>query len=81
MGVPMRNHDGTAMLSHDGEILYRSQYLSTHPLRADCKERIGYGNKRLAYVTGDGVIRTMNETFGHGGWGTEITMERQVVRD
>jgi hypothetical protein len=78
-GVPMRNHDGTIMLDHLGRTVYRSQYLSTHPLRTDCKERVGYGGKKFTYVSGDGVIRSMNEAFGHGGWGTEVVWERVVV--
>jgi len=75
---PMRNHDGSCMLDESGRIVYRSQFLSTHPLRSDCKERLS-GGKLLTYITGDGVIRTMNAAFGHDGWSTSITRERQVV--
>jgi hypothetical protein len=80
VSAPMRNHDGSVMLNEHGGIVYRSQFLSTHPLRKDCMERLGWNNKKLTYVTGDGVIRTMNAAFGHSGWSTEITRERQVVR-
>jgi hypothetical protein len=38
-------------------IVYKSQFLSTHPLRSDCKERVGYAGTKLTYVSGDGVIR------------------------
>jgi hypothetical protein len=78
---PMRNHDGSEMLDDCGDIVYRSQYLATHPLRGECKERVTPGGMLLTYMTGDGVIRTMNAAFGHDGWSTEILRERQVVRD
>ena len=77
---PMRNHDGSAMLDDCGEVVYRSQYLTTHPLIGDCKERMAPDGMLLTYMTGDGVIRTMNAAFGQDGWTTEITRERQVVR-
>jgi hypothetical protein len=77
----MQNRDGSAMLDDCGEIVYRSQYLATHPLRRDCKERMTPGGMLLTYMTGEGVIRTMNSAFGHDGWSTEILRERQVVRD
>ncbi len=54
---PMRNYDGTAMRDARGSVVYRSQFLSTHPLRSDCKERVGYAGKKFTYVSGDGVIR------------------------
>lgn len=71
------NHDGSPMLDEQGRPIYRSQFLSTNPLRSDCKERME-GNRVLTYITGDGVIRTMNTAFGNAGWSTEITRERQV---
>lgn len=76
--LPMYNHDGTEMLDHHGRIVYRSQYLSTHPLRSDCKERVGYAGRKFVYLSGDGAIRTMNEIFGHTGWSSEVTMEKEV---
>ena len=54
---PMRNYDGTEMRDAQRRIVYKSQFLSTHPLRSDCKERVGYGGKKFTYVSGDGVIR------------------------
>mmetsp|Transcript_20618 Transcript_20618/g.29096 ORF Transcript_20618/g.29096 Transcript_20618/m.29096 type:complete len:402 (+) Transcript_20618:1802-3007(+) len=75
---PMRNHDGSPMLNHDGTIVYRSQYLTTNPLRSDCKERVGWNNTKITYMTGDAVIRIMNAAFGHEGWSTKIIKEREV---
>lgn len=54
---PMRNYDGTEMRDANSCIVYKSQFLSTHPLRSDCKERVGYAGTKLTYVSGDGVIR------------------------
>lgn len=54
---PMRNYDGTEMRDANSCIVYKSQFLSTHPLRSDCKERVGYAGMKLTYVSGDGVIR------------------------
>mmetsp|Transcript_12585 Transcript_12585/g.22070 ORF Transcript_12585/g.22070 Transcript_12585/m.22070 type:complete len:460 (-) Transcript_12585:171-1550(-) len=76
---PMRNYDGTEMRDVQSNIVFKSQFLSTHPVKTDCKERVGYGGKKFTYVSGDGVIRTMNAIFGHGGWSTQITMERNVL--
>lgn len=66
---PMQNYDGTHMCNQNGELVYKSQFLSTHPLWSDCKERVGYAGKKFTYVSGDGVIRTMNAIFGHGAYG------------
>ena len=55
--MPMRNHDGSAMRDYQSNVVYRSQFLATHPLKSDCKERVGYAGKKFTYVSGDGVIR------------------------
>lgn len=55
--TPMRNHDGSAMRDYRSNVVYRSQFLATHPLKSDCKERVGYAGKKFTYVSGDGVIR------------------------
>lgn len=77
----MRNYDDTEMRDGDGGVVYKSQFLSTHPIWSDCRERVGYGGKKLTYVSGDGVIRTMNAIFGHGGWSTKLLMERVVLSE
>ncbi|KAL3797351.1 hypothetical protein HJC23_010477 [Cyclotella cryptica] len=75
---PMLNYDGTEMRDGQSRLVYKSQFLSTHPLKGDCKERVGFGGKKFTYVSGDGVIRTMNAIFGHGGWSSQILSERLV---
>ena len=65
---PMQNYDGSEMRDSNSNLVYKSQFLSTHPLWSDCKERVGYGGKKFTYVSGDGVIRTMNAIFGHGAF-------------
>ena len=77
--VPMKNYDGTIMLDHHGRTIYQSQFLSTHPIRSDCKERVGYAGRKFTYLSGEGVIRTMNLVFGNTGWSSEVIMERLVV--
>ena len=54
---PMRNYDGTKMRDSKSQVIYKSQFLSTHPLKSDCKERVGYAGRKFTYVSGDGVIR------------------------
>ena len=54
---PMRNYDGSEMRDGNCNIVYKSQFLSTHPLKSDIKERVGYAGRKLCYVSGDGVIR------------------------
>ena len=54
---PMRNYDGTMMRDATSKVIYKSQFLSTHPLKSDCKERVGYAGRKFTYVSGDGVIR------------------------
>ena len=78
--LPILNHDGTVMLDHRGQIVYRNKFLSTNPLKKDCKQRVGYGGSMLHYLSGECVIRTMNAVFGYSGWSTEVTMEKLVVR-
>lgn len=75
---PMRNHDGSPMLDESGRVVYRSQFLATHPLRSDCKERMSDG-MNVTYITGDSVIRVMNQVFGAEGWTTSITNQRELV--
>lgn len=36
------------------------------------KQRQGRGSGSLSYIEGHDAIRTANEIFGHGGWGTRI---------
>jgi hypothetical protein len=40
---PMQNYDGTEMRDANSRIVYKSQFLSTHPLKEDCKEKPGFG--------------------------------------
>jgi len=77
--APMRNPDGTILLNSYGETIYQGQFLNSHPLKRDCKERTGPNGLRLTYMTGDGVIRDLNTVFGHGNWSTELTREKEIV--
>ena len=39
------------------------------------------GGKKFTYVTGDGVIRTMNAIFGNGGWSSRILDKELIVSE
>ena len=40
------------------DLKLRDSVRPTHPLKSDCKERMGYGGgKKFTYVSGDGMIR------------------------
>lgn len=46
--------------------------LSTKPLRHELATRPGPGNRKLTYLSGDSVTRTLNDIFGFDGWCLEV---------
>ena len=46
--------------------------LASKPLRGELSTRPGPGNKKLTYLSGDGVTRTLNDIFGYDGWNLDI---------
>lgn len=79
----VRNHDGSILLDHNGVPLSVDRMLATKPLRQELSSRPGPGNKKLTYLSGEGVTRTLNEVFGFDGWNLEIkkTTQEQCIRD
>jgi DNA recombination protein Rad52 len=79
----VRNHDGSILLDHNGVPLSVDRMLATKPLRHELSSRPGPGNKKLTYLSGEGVTRTLNEVFGFDGWNLEIkkTTQEQCIRD
>eukprot|EP00592_Proboscia_alata_P002409 CAMPEP_0194374590 /NCGR_PEP_ID=MMETSP0174-20130528/23029_1 /TAXON_ID=216777 /ORGANISM="Proboscia alata, Strain PI-D3" /LENGTH=655 /DNA_ID=CAMNT_0039154261 /DNA_START=67 /DNA_END=2034 /DNA_ORIENTATION=- len=77
----MRNYDGSEMLDSNGDVIYRAQFLSSNPLRSDMKDRVGFGGKKMFYMSGDSVIRYMNLIFGHDAWSSEVLSERMVLSE
>ena len=52
--------------------------LATRPLRNELQTRPGPGNRKLVYLSGDSVTRTLNDVFGFDGWSLEVKKsERQ----
>ena len=62
------NADGTPLLDHRRNPIPIAKMLSTKPLRSELATRPGPGNKKLTYLSGDSVTRTLNDIFGFDGW-------------
>jgi DNA repair and recombination protein RAD52 len=69
--------DGTVVLDPIGRPLTAARVLATKPLQSELMTRPGPGNKRLTYVSGEGVTRLLNEIFGFDGWCLDV---RQIDR-
>ncbi|KAL7580356.1 hypothetical protein ACA910_004384 [Epithemia clementina (nom. ined.)] len=67
------NH-GTRELLEDGmgNPISVDSYLGTTPIRSDLSTRPGPGGRKLTYMSGDVVTRTLNEAFGHSGWSFSV---------
>ena len=71
--------DGSILKDHKGYPVSVPRLLATKPLRAELCSRPGPGGKRLTYLSGEGVTRTLNDIFGFDGWNLEIVKTTQVV--
>ena len=71
--------DGSILKDHKGYPVSVPRLLATKPLRAELCSRPGPGGKRLTYLSGEGVTRTLNDVFGFDGWNLEIVKTTQVV--
>ena len=65
--------DGSVLKDHNGRPVSVDRLLATKPLRGELSTRPGPGNKKLTYLSGDGVTRTLNDIFGFDGWNLDIT--------
>jgi DNA repair and recombination protein RAD52 len=65
--------DGSVLLDHNGRPVSVDRLLATKPLRHELLTRPGPGNKRLTYISGEGISRTLNDIFGFDGWDLDIT--------
>lgn len=68
----VRNPGGSPLLDHKKQPIAVSKMLSTKPLRNELARRPGPGNKKITYMSGDSVTRTLNDIFGFDGWCMEI---------
>ena len=64
--------DGSVLRDHNGVPLSVDRLLATKPLRHELSTRPGPGNKKLTYISGDDVSRTLNDVFGFDGWDLNI---------
>jgi DNA recombination protein Rad52 len=86
--TPTTNHpqfvlhplDRSIVHDHLGNPLTVDRLLATKPLQSDLQSRPGPGNKRLTYLSGDGVTRSLNEIFGYDGWNMTLLQFTQVDR-
>ena len=52
--------DGSILHDHKGYPVSVNRLLATKPLRAELSSRPGPGGKKLTYLSGEGVTRTLN---------------------
>ena len=75
----MRNPDGTVLKDHYGDPLSVARILATKPLRHELSTRPGPGGRKLTYISGDEVTRTLNDVFGYQGWNLDIKSTNREV--
>ena len=68
------------MLDHNQNTITIAKMLSTKPLRGELATRPGPGNRKLTYLSGDSVTRTLNDIFGFDGWCLEVKDTKREVR-
>jgi DNA repair and recombination protein RAD52 len=71
--------DHSILLDHQDRPLTVSKVLATQPLRHELSSRPGPGGKKLTYLSGDAVSRTLNDIFGYDGWNLDIQHCHRVV--
>jgi DNA repair and recombination protein RAD52 len=77
----VRNTDGTLLIDHCGRPITVNRILATKPLRGELSSRPGPGNRKLTYLSGEGVTRTLNDIFGFDGWNLDIKSTQREVRN
>lgn len=71
--------DRSVLVDHKGNNLTVDRLLATRPLKGELLTRPGPGNRKLTYLSGESVTRTLNEVFGYDGWSLEIIrVDRQM---
>ena len=72
--------DGSLLLDHKKNPIPIDKFLATKPLKRELCTRPGPGGKKLTYLSGDSVTRTLNEAFGFDGWCLDIKSTTREVR-
>ena len=70
--------DGSVLRDHHNVPVTVDRLLATKPLRHELSTRPGPSGKKLTYISGDGVSRTLNDIFGYDGWNLDISSTNQV---
>jgi len=70
--------DRSIVKDDQGRPLTVARLLGMKPLQRELSSRPGPGNRRLTYLSGEGVTRILNETFGYDGWNMTICQTKQV---
>ena len=71
---------GTPLLDHNQKVIPIAKMLATKPLRNELATRPGPGNRKLTYLSGDSVTRTLNDIFGFDGWCLEVKETKREVK-
>ncbi len=74
------NKTGTPLLDHTQNVVTVAKMLATKPLKHELATRPGPGGKKLTYLSGDSVTRTLNDIFGFDGWCLEVKERKREVR-
>lgn len=64
--------DHSILKDHNALPITVGRMLATKPLRQELLTRPGPGGKKLTYMSGESVTRTLNEVFGFDGWSLKI---------
>jgi Rad52/22 family double-strand break repair protein len=71
--------DQSVVCDRNGRPVTVGRLLATKPLITDLQTRPGPGGKKLVYLSGDTVTRSLNEIFGYTGWNLQICKTEQVL--
>lgn len=75
-------NEGSTLLDHNGRPISVDRLLATKPLRSELSTRPGPGNKKLTYISGDCISRTLNDVFGFDGWNLDISkVQREAATE
>lgn len=74
-------NENRVLLDQNGRPVSVDRMLATKPLRQDLSTRPGPGGRRLTYMSGDGVSRSLNEIFGYEGWSLDIKSATQTGKE
>ena len=72
------NPNGSVLVDHHNQPISVDRILATKPLQHELSTRPGPGGKKLTYLSGEGVTRTLNDVFGFDGWNLDVTAVNQA---